>query len=363
MIRSLPILLVLALGASAPADISLVKGEENTVSFYGFLRLEAAYQDHGMNHLVASRYPMPDEPEYDDDSVNLTAMNSRFGFKWTGPALPGGTRIGGGFEFDLFDPSSRNQMKARTRLAFLELKGDQYSLIAGQHWDLFGAGLTRSLITNGFYWETGNTGFRRAQLRYTRFLGDAQDLAVSVGDPATAAGIFNGMPVFQARYGFKWGDGKRSGAGVYAAWGEEKVEGQAVPIEGMGFDLSWAVSPSLTLLAELSTGKNLKIFLSRAGTRPLADGGIRGQKTVAGFLQVIYTVNRVELYAGYATERFDDPIPTRTLGDSDAVYGGTVHNLGRGVSYGLELTRFTGDYEGMNQAKAHQATFAFTYSF
>lgn len=359
----LPFLLVIAFAGAVPADILVMKGEENTFSFYGFARLEAAYQDHVMNHLVASRYPKPNTPEFDDDSTNLTAMNSRFGFKWTGPALASGTWVGGGFEFDLFDTTTRNQMKFRTRLAFLELKGAKYSLIAGQHWDLFGAGLTKSLITNGFYWETGNTGFRRAQLRYTRYLGESQDLAFLIGDPSTEAAIYNSMPIFQARYGFKWGAGKKSGFGVYAAYGEEKVEGQKIPIEGIGLDLNAALTPSLTLLAELSSGKNLKIFLSRAGYFKDAEGEYRGQETLAGFLQMIYTTGPVELYAGYAAEIIDDPVPTTTLGDSDAAYVGAVHTLGKGVSYGLELTRFTGDYEDMKKATAHQATFAFTYSF
>ena len=72
-------------------------------------------------------------------------------------------------------------------------------------------------------------------------------------------------------------------------------------------------------------------------------------------MQILYTAGAVELYAGYATERFDDPVPASTLGDSDAAYAGVVHTLGKGVSYGLELTRFSGDYEGMKKATANQA--------
>ena len=359
----LPVLLVLALAAFAGADILILKGEANAFSFYGFAKFDAAYQDHAMNNLVAARYPKPETPENDDDSTNFTAMNSRFGFKWTGPALTSGTKILGGFEFDLFDAATRNQMKFRTRLAFLELRGARYSLIAGQHWDLFGAGLPKSLITNGFYWETGNTGFRRAQLRYTRTVSDSQDLAISVGDPSTEAAIYANMPVIQARYGFKWGADRKSGVGVFAAYSKEKIEGRSLPIEGAGFDLSAALTPSLTLLAEVSSGKNLKIFLSRAGYYKDGNGAYRGQETTAGYLQLIYAYRTLELYAGYATERFNEPVPATTLGDSDAAFAGIVHKLGQGISYGLELTRFSGDYRDLPRAEANQATFSMTYSF
>jgi predicted porin len=363
MKRCLPFLLIVAFAAAAAADILLLKGEENTFSFYGFAKLDAAYQDHAMNHLVAARYPLPETPANDNDSTNFTAMNSRFGFKWTGGALASGARIGGGFEFDLFDTTTRNQMKFRTRLAFLELKGEKYSLIAGQHWDLFGAGLPRSLITNGFYWETGNTGFRRAQVRYTRFMGDAHELAVMVGDPSTEGAIYNNMPVFEARYAFKWGPGKKSVVGMFGAYSEEELEGQSVPIEGFGLDLSVALTPTFTLLAEASYGSNLKIFLSRAGTFKDTIGDYRAQDTLAGYLELIYAAGALDLYAGYAAELFDDPVPVNTLGDSDALFAGIVHRLGKGVSYGLELTRFTGDYEGQKKATANQATVSIAYTF
>jgi predicted porin len=363
MRRCLPLLLVLALAPAAGADIVILKGEENTFSFYGFAKADAAYQDHIMNNTVAARYPKPDTPEFDDDSVNFTAMNSRFGFKWSGPALASGTRVSGGFEFDLFDPTTRNQMKFRTRLAFLELKGAKYSLIAGQHWDLFGAGLPRSLITNGFYWETGNTGFRRAQLRYTRSFGDAHELAVMVGDPSTDSAIYNNMPVFEARYAFKWGPGRKSVLGVYGAWCEEEVEGQTVPLEGIGADLTLPLTPSLTLLTEVSRGSNLKIFLGRSAYYKDAAGAYRDQESTAGWLELYYAGKALDLYAGYSAELFDDPVPAGTLGDSDALFAGIIHKLGKGVSYGLELTRFTGDYEGMDKAAAHQVTASVTYTF
>ena len=367
MKTALTVLLFIAFATAVPADILVLKGEENTFTLYGFAKFDATYQDHAMNSWVAPRYPKYDTPENDVSSTNLTAMNSRFGFKWTGPVLASGTRVSGGFEFDIYDGTSRNQMKLRTRLAFLELKGAFYSLIAGQHWDLFGAGLPKTLLSNGFYWETGNTGFRRAQVRYTRLLGETQDLAVSVGDPTTDASILSDMPVVQTRYGVKWGSDQKSGLGLFAAYCREKVESQTLPIEGAGLDFSFAITPVFTIMGEVATGKNLKIFLTRAGYFKKEGGAWEAQKVTAGWVEGVYSGAVLDVYAGYAEERYPDPVPAGTLPDSSAIFGGLIHKLGKGVTYGVEFTQFSGDYQlwpsGKTKAVANQVDLAICYTF
>jgi hypothetical protein len=150
---------------------------------------------------------------------------------------------------------------------------------------------------------------------------------------------------------------------VYGAWCEEEVEGQTVPLEGIGADLTLPLTPSLTLLTEVSRGSNLKIFLGRSAYYKDAAGAYRDQESTAGWLELYYAGKALDLYAGYSAELFDDPVPAGTLGDSDALFAGIIHKLGKGVSYGLELTRFTGDYEGMDKAAAHQVTASVTYTF
>ena len=356
-------LLFIALAAMATAQIPILKDGDYSFTFYGFAKFDAVYQDHAMNSNLSGRYPLPDTAANDASSTNLTAMNSRFGFRWTGPTLDSGTRIGGNVEWDLYDPSSRNQMKFRTRLAYLELRGAAYSLIAGQHWDIFGAGSPKTLLTQGFYWETGNTGYRRAQVRYTRFFGDAQDLAFSIGDPTTDAAINNNMPVFEARYGFKWGEGKKNGLGVFAAYSREMIEGDKVPIEGAGFDFTMALTPALSLMGEAAHGRNLKIFLTRGSYLKTADGTYDTQSVTAGWMELVYSIKTLDLYAGYSKEHEPDVVSATALGDSDAAFAGIAHKLGKGVSYGLEITHFTGNYQGLKKARANQADFAVTYTF
>jgi hypothetical protein len=347
----------------AGADITLLKTDDTTFGFYGFLKFNAVYQDHGMNSTLAGRYPLPDSPENDSGSTNLTAMDSRFGFRWTGPSLASGTQVKGTFEWDLYDTAGRNQMKLRTRLAFLELKSASYSLQAGQNWDLFAAGLPRTLLTNGFYWETGNLGFRRAQLRYTKFFTSGE-LAVSIGDPTTDAAIKNNMPLFSARYGMFVGPAHMGVVGLSVAYSRETTGADKVDIRGVGLDWNLALPHSFSLLGEFSKGQNMKIFLSRAGTYTDSHGRLRGMDGSSGWVEILHTGDVFDVYAGYSTERLKkEQVAPGALGDSDAVFLGVNRKLGRGVGCGWEFTRFTGDYKGLKRAAANELMFSMMYSF
>jgi hypothetical protein len=356
-------LFILLPSLSALADVTLLKSETNTFSFYGFLKFDGTYQDFKMNSLTAPRYPLADTEANDDDSLNMTAMHSRFGLKWSGPALASGTAVQGVLEWDLFDPDSRNQMKFRSRLAYLELKGEHYSLQAGQNWDLFGAGLPRTLLTNGFYWQTGNTGFRRAQIRYTR-LFESGELSVSLGDPGTNEAIYNAMPLAAARYAFKFGEKKAGHVGLAATYGEEKFAAGDVAISGIGLDFKIPMGSSFSLMGELTQGENLKTFLSRAGTFTDPDGDLDGQKALDGWLELVYAGAKVDFYVGYAASIFDeDEVASGALGDSDAVFLGLAHKLGKGFSYGIEYTLFSGDYKDSDSSEANQLVFSMIYAF
>lgn len=357
------LLLLLLPCLSAFADVTLLKTDSNTFNFYGFLKFDGAYQDFKMNSLTAPRYPLADTEANDDDSTNFTAMNSRFGLKWSGPSLASGTAVQGVLEWDLFDADSRNQMKFRTRLAYLELKGKSYSLIAGQHWDLFGAGLPKTLITNGFYWQTGNTGFRRAQIRYTRFF-ESGELAFSLGDPGTSEAIYSGMPLITGRYAFKFGEKKGGVIGIAATYGEEDFAAGDVAISGLALDFKVPMGNALSLMGEVAQGENLKTFLSRAGTFTDADGDLNGQESLEGWVELAYTAEKMEFYLGYATAIFDeDEVASGALGDSDAVFLGLTHKLGKGVSYGIEYTLFSGDYKDSDSSEANQLLFSMIYAF
>ncbi|OGF67378.1 MAG: hypothetical protein A2Y62_00425 [Candidatus Fischerbacteria bacterium RBG_13_37_8] len=347
------LLVVIALTTPSLADITLLQSDTHKFIFYGFLKFDAIFQDHAMNSLTAPRYPKPDTPENDFSSTNFTAMNTRFGFKWTGPEIFNGTKINGHFEFDLFDGSSRNQMQVRSRLAFLELRGTHYSIIAGQHWDVFAAGLPLSLLTNGFYWQTGNVGFRRAQIRYTRFFGSSE-FAFALSDPTTDAGILSKMPIMQARFSTKIKE--NANIGISFAYGKEKIGEDNQDEKGVSADFKFPFSGKFTIMGEVTYGQNLKVFLSRASI---------GQNVLGGWLELVYSSKKIDCYIGFAAELLtdDEHVAASELKDSNAVFFTLIHKLGKGVSYGIEFTRFSGDYKDLGSSSANQLNFAMQYSF
>ena len=102
----------------AQADITVSKNDNYELSIYGFAKLDATYQSDRTNSLVAPRFATAGN----DSATNLTAMDSRFGLKWKGPVLENGYQAGAVLEFDLFDPTSSNQMEVRSRLAAFTLE-------------------------------------------------------------------------------------------------------------------------------------------------------------------------------------------------------------------------------------------------
>ncbi len=86
-------------------------------------------------------------------------------------------------EWDFFDITSPNQMKLRFRQGYFTLAKNNHSLLFGQAWDLFSPLGPTTLMTNGYLWQTGNLGFRHAQVRYA-YSAPRFDFAVSVNDPA-----------------------------------------------------------------------------------------------------------------------------------------------------------------------------------
>lgn len=353
------------------ADVNILKNDTYNLNFYGFFQFDAAYQTYMMNSYNAPRYPLPDSVADDDSTTNFTAMNSRFGLKWDGPKVYGDTNVNGCLEWDLFDGTSRNQMKFRTRLAYFELKGKGYSIIAGQHWDLFGAGLPATLITNGFYWETGNIGFRRAQFRYTRFW-EKNEFAISAGDPTTDNAIKSGIPLLNARYAYKWS--KKGQIGISAAYGDEDLKTgnypdrieNSVSIWGLSIDAKIPFNNNFMLMGEVTRGQNLKPFLSRSGTfYDAVDEKFRGMDATAGWLEFLYSGEKADCYLGYSTERLthEEGVADGSLEDDDAIFLGIVHKLGKGVSYGVEITKFSGDYKETENSHATQVLFSMKYAF
>jgi hypothetical protein len=331
-------------------------------SLYGFIKLDVHYQDSGMNSIVAPRYAAPGE-----GNLALTAMNTRFGFKWEAPKPCKGWTIGAQLEWDLFDGASANQMKFRTRHANFTLKKGSSNFLFGQFWDLFAPLGPTTLMTNGYLWQVGNVGFRRAQMRYT-YSSERFSFGASINDPTSDGARETKVPIFESRLGVSFAPGKT--IGVSAAYGKER-NGAGTPLQTdvtiMGVCLDWNLRfTPFTIIGEFATGENLKNFLSRANVY-VDNIGLKfdGKKVNSFWGQIVYS-KKCSFWVGYSFENFTDTsqLATLELKDVACIFAGIKCALCDGVSFGLEYAHFISKYYlGTVDDKTNQLIASFIYSF
>ncbi len=347
-------------------DLALIDNEKGKFQFFGFVKLDAVYQDGGVNGLTFPRYATAG-----DGNLLLTASHSRFGFKYNGVPLGCGTKTAATLEWDLFDPTSPNQMKFRLRQAFITLQKDKHTLLFGQSWDLFSPLGPNTLMTNGYLWQVGNVGFRHAQIRYT-YSTPRLDVAVSLSDPASAAGWKSLTPVVQSRLGFKLGNSGKIQLGVSAIYGRENGESATaafknkVDIAGLGLDWSIPFTANFALKGEYSMGRNLTYAVSRAGM--LADAPRQefvGKKVSSFWTELLLTQNKLSGWLGYAFEDLTDEaqLASGELKKSSVLLAGAQFAPGSGLSFGLEYSHFLSSHHPVGKAKTNQFIFSTALTF
>jgi len=331
----------------------------DTFSFYGFLKLDAFYQDGGMNSVVAPRWAADG-----DGNTTLTATNTRFGFKWKGATIGNGWNIGAHLEWDLFS-SSPNQMLFRTRHANFTLSKGSSKLLFGQFWDLFSPLGPTTLNTNGYFWQVGNIGFRRAQARYT-YSSEMIVFAVSVNDPTSAGARKTNLPILQSRIGVNLGKNIKIGAS--GAYGSENHvgEGYETDVNIVGVCLDWNVKVSdFTIKGEFTLGQNLKNFLSRSYVfDDVAAMKFDGKKVNSAWVEAVYKLKKILIWGGYSFENLtdDDQMGKGELQNTSCIFAGVRYFVGGGASIGLEFSNYLSARFGIDEdAKTNQLIFSFIY--
>jgi len=342
-------------------DVTLLDTEKSKLQLYGFFKLDAAYQDGGVNGLTFPRYATAG-----DGNLYLSATHTRFGFKYAGTPLSNGMNVAAVLEWDFFDTASPNQMKPRFRQGYFTLSKKGHSLLFGQAWDLFSPLGPTTLMINGYLWQTGNVGFRHAQVRYA-YSAPRFDFAVSLSDPATAGGWSAIMPVLQSRLGLKLGANSKYQFGVSAIYGREKASAANVAfsnkVDALGASLDWNLTlcKHLALKGEALTGANLTYVVSRAGLfTDVAGQEFAAKKVQAFWSELLLTRGKWNGWLGYAFENVNDEaqLAARELKKTDALLAGIQFAAGSGVSFGLEFVHFIGDYFQSAKAKTNQVMFS-----
>ncbi|MBW1885405.1 MAG: porin [Deltaproteobacteria bacterium] len=319
-----------------------------------------------------------------DDQFTATVQHTRLGLVFGRVPIGSGT-IGGLIELDFFNLSDSgdnnfNNNQLRTRLLYMDLEFGNWSIIAGQAWDLVSPLNPDSLNTNGNRWFGGNAGFRRPQLQVARKIVWAKDspltlkgsinanigATTSVSGKTFDSGRRSGMPVFEAaieqslpgcgagpiRFGF---------AGFY---GEEDLKGVDNGIKQWMYG-AYVVVPIvdwLTLTGEIQTGKNTDALLTGGGINTTTGNGI---KSTSGWIQATLTpIDDFTFNVLYGLDdRRNSNLAAGAAKKNQVVSANVKYQIFDPLVIGLEYQNFNTDYKADRDATAHMGWVSMIFSF
>jgi hypothetical protein len=373
-----------AVAAAAPAPSGSVEGRDQPpaprevavgtgrLAFYGFLRLDAIYDDSRPDHPQFPSFILSEDTSLGpagDDQFNLHPRLTRFGMNYRGPEIGGAgeAELSGKLEIDFQNGGRESREIPRLRHGWLKVSGEEWSLLAGQTWDLISP-LYPAVNGDSLMWNAGNLGDRRPQVRFDyQPAGGPFSLAGGVGltgaidaQDLDGDGVRDGddssLPNVQLRVGAAGtsAGGRGWSAGLSGHYGWEET---TAPVAGatefasssLGVDFELDLGERATVKGEAWTGRNLSDFRGGVGqgVNPVSGEEIDSR---GGWLEVgLALADGYALYGGLA---LDDPA------DEDVPAGGRIENrawylvgrfpVARSLVLGLDYLRWTTEYQGLD---------------
>lgn len=373
-------------------------GSRVPVTFYGYVKLDAAWDDSRTSVGNFARWAESEATNRNDEEFNMTAKQTRLGLKLGGEDV-GGMKPSGRVEIDFYgtDNNGENKPGVMLRHAYAKLDWAEYdfSVIAGQTSDVVSPLVLPTINYTAGWWQ-GNIGYRRPQLRLTKGFAIETDLLTRIElagaltrnighagpfDPGDS-GEDSGLPGLQWRVATTWKllTERPTVLGVFGSCHQEEYDITAdntdedVDSDMIGLDLTLPLLDWLDLKAEWFRGRNLDTFLGGVGQGVTVDATTgRGREITSegGWLSLTLRdlpVDFLQKFTFNAGVGIDDP------DDEDVSDGArtrnfnyfvnTWYNVGGGVSIGLEFMRLETQYEGENDdGEAGRVQFSVVYKF
>lgn len=394
--------LLLLIGSTVVFAGQTQKGSE--IQFYGFLRMDAAYDTSRMSDTQIPVFVRSEDPSApgaapeNQSEFTLYTRMTRFGLNLGGGELKaiGSPKLTGRIEVDFYGgPASDSRNMFRMRHAWAKLQWGNFLLLAGQTSDLISP-LYPSVNADMLMWGTGNLADRRPQTRvqYTLPIGASQLLIQSAAGLTGAIdrkdldkngvpdGEVSGLPTLQGRLAlrlpiWKTEDGASHPLEI-GAWGHQAWEELDAPLAGteedsfqssvVGVDLKLPLyRDRLALALEGWTGKNLS---------DLRGGILQGINTktgaeiqaMGGFAQLSWTTVKTERYKNvlHAGIAMDEVVAADlNYGDRDlnaAVYGAVQSVFGH-FTLGIEYLHWVTEYVGFGNGTSDRVNLYTIYNF
>ncbi len=372
--------------AAKPAASAAKTSEGFSFKPYGYIKLDAAYND---SRVVNGNYVIyvPSEGTVKNDSqFNMTARQTRLGLTITAPEYSG-WKTKGKVEIDFYgDGSTSHETKAEPmmRHAFLETGKDGLSFIAGQTWDVI-APLNPTTLNYPVGWGAGNIGYRRPQIRvsYNKPLNDNTGLLTQVAILRTTGltnedldgggvndGEDSGFPTVQARvaYSTKLFTEKNTVIGVSAHYGEEEADYAGAKTDHNSWsgnvDFLIPLPESFTLSGEIFMGENLDDYFGGAiqGVNPVTRDEI---STIGMWTQLKFDLNKKWQYnTGFGFDNPDtDDINTGMRDWNSFYFVNAMYKVFPALTLGFEYTYWETEYKNAAKGTANRFQASAIYSW
>lgn len=348
--------------------LAWTKGDFNIVP-YGILWGNMVWETQRTNPGDYTLYVLPERPAT-NEQFHLDARSTRVGLDITGPPVPllGNATSGGKIEVDFQrNIDTENRSGLLLRHAYVEVKNDEFRLLAGQTWDLISP-LLPGMLMYSVGWGGGNIGYRRAQLRGERYFdlsevtlitvqGSLNTNVVGLAEVGTTTCGFQGdqagWPVIMGRIAAKLGPRGQGcypiEVGVSSHIGEQIFDLKAPwPVQigaprrtwSLNTDVRVPLGPRMGVQGELFMGENLGTFFGGIVQgidfgSAMFPGTTEPIRSRGGWIEVWYDLTpKLHTHVGYS---IDDPI------DEDVTCGRTYNAFVFGnLSYDLTQRFLTG---------------------
>jgi hypothetical protein len=346
-------------------------------NFYGFLKLNTAY-DSGYSY-PGNFVLFEKDPGFTKNLFYISANESRFGMNISGNKV-GDFNLSGKVEIDFMGGGAENKAHIIMRHAYLKLKKDNFTIIAGQTWDIISP-LNPVSLNYSVMWMAGNIGYRRAQLRMedTIKIGN-NDLKIQAGIFRTIGGDFDlngiddgvssGTPTIQGRVSttFNILESSVLQIGISGHYGKDKSyfnkEGKSWTTNSINFDFLLKISETYKIMGEFFSGKNLGSFLGGIGqTVNLAKQVEIGSK--GGFIDLVFTPTKeLTISGGYGVDTpNEDDLSVGNKSKNSVIFGNIILFLNKALKIGVELDRWKTEYFKQDSFSSTRFQFSIYYIF
>ena len=369
-----------------------------TIVPYGILWGNMVWETQRTNPGDYTLYVLPERPAT-NEQFHLDARSTRLGLDISGPRVPllNNAASGGKVEIDFQrNIDTENRSGLLLRHAYVEVKNDEFRLLAGQTWDVISP-LLPGMLMYSVGWGGGNIGYRRAQFRGERYFDLSEVTLITVQgslntDVVGLAEVGNttcgfqgdhaGWPVIMGRIAAKLGP-RGEGCypmevGVSSHIGEQIFDLKAPwPVEigaarrtwSLNTDVRVPLGPRLGVQGELFMGENLGSFFGGivqgidfgSASFPGTTEPIRSR---GGWIEVWYDLtSKLHSHVGYS---IDDPIDEDvTCGRTynAFIFGNLSYDLTQRFLAGIEVSSWKTLWKRQPAGDSVHIDFVAKYSF